>query len=166
MYVKKMASFRSLCFFTCSRFTERTLLVNISAQLIFIKLGSILDRASNQNRTWILNLFYLWYSIRNSWWIIILVYFLGRGGIKSLSGSLFWLIRFGALGFGFAMIFETAFLLFDKATIFERGAEPLVNISEPIVPRWRGEYSVSQSVMPNRYCSKIESSGLLLYFGL
>lgn len=86
------------------------------------------------------------------WWIWN--YFFGGGGISSLSGSLFcwWLIRFWFLCFGFGMSFVTArLLLLDGAgTFLDRCDEPLVYISDPIVPRWRCVKSVSQSETPNR----------------
>ena len=62
-------------------------------------------------------------------------YFFGGGGIKSRSGSLFGVIRLGARCFGFGTIFVTARLLFGDVTFFDRGAEPLENMSEPMVPR-------------------------------
>lgn len=75
--------------------------------------------------------------------------FFGGGGTKSLSGSLFGSCL-GCRCFGFCMIFVTVRL--GWLTFFDRGDEPLPNISEPVVPRCRGvsPKSVSQSVTPYR----------------
>lgn len=64
-----------------------------------------------------------------------MLYFFGGGGIKSRSGSLFGVIRFGARCFGIAIIFVTARLLFGDDIFLDRDDVPLVNISEPMVPR-------------------------------